>query len=487
MDLEEWGVFYRSAETEVRTPIQLLAVTACGQRSAEEAEKKVPPVGIKRYVNQVNNDGSYTYGFESEDGTFKLETRDSLGNVKGKYGFIDENQELKVVEYAAGNGTGFEAKGNFIPENPNPSPPPAGPRPPRRDEIQKESSRPRPQKVPKSFILVKRFGFLDLCVFLPTPTPRPASSRNKGLKRPASPPSPPSPQQNSFDYDYDDYDGTGESPFVGGFQPRPSPVGGFRGNPALGGFPLPPPRPDRNFARQNFQSRPSRPEFLPSRSARPNLDELRAVPIREPDGPGFLGGFVLPQQLFRANNLRSPVIQGRPGQRDGSRELQQTPIFDPSRGVLLQQLLSQNGNLDPQSFQPQGIPIPFQPRPGSVPLQFRRQFENPRSVPLRQSVPIQTFGGQQTRPSRPGENGNSRREQQAFAPSRPRPSDDEESSDYELDGFSEDKDRDGFVDPLPTDSRRRRPEGNRVPSVSPQFQFTQDFGSQQSGPEFNDY
>ena len=49
-----------------------------------------------------NEDGSYTYGYESSDGSFKLETRYPDGLVQGKYGYIDiDTGELKVIEYGA--------------------------------------------------------------------------------------------------------------------------------------------------------------------------------------------------------------------------------------------------------------------------------------------------------------------------------------------------------------------------------------------------
>merc|ERR1711874_418786 len=67
----------------------------------------IAPVEIVKQVNEINEDGSYSVGHEASDGTFKLETRDTEGNVEGKYGFIDENGELKVVEYSSNNSTGF--------------------------------------------------------------------------------------------------------------------------------------------------------------------------------------------------------------------------------------------------------------------------------------------------------------------------------------------------------------------------------------------
>merc|ERR1739844_472566 len=65
------------------------------------------PVVILKQVNEINEDGSYTVGYEASDGTFRLETKDAEGNVEGKYGFLDENGEIKIVEYSANNSTGF--------------------------------------------------------------------------------------------------------------------------------------------------------------------------------------------------------------------------------------------------------------------------------------------------------------------------------------------------------------------------------------------
>lgn len=47
-------------------------------------------------LSRHNEDGSYTYGYEAADGSFKLETRYPDGLVQGKYGYIDENGEVKV-------------------------------------------------------------------------------------------------------------------------------------------------------------------------------------------------------------------------------------------------------------------------------------------------------------------------------------------------------------------------------------------------------
>merc|ERR1712087_1022286 len=66
------------------------------------------PVPILRYVDNQNIDGSYTYGYEAADGTYKLETRYQDGRVKGKYGYVDPDGNVREASYGAEAGRGFE-------------------------------------------------------------------------------------------------------------------------------------------------------------------------------------------------------------------------------------------------------------------------------------------------------------------------------------------------------------------------------------------
>merc|ERR1719474_2487949 len=80
------------------------------------------PVPILRYIDQQNTDGSYTYGFEGADGTYKLETRFADGRVKGKYGYIDPEGVLREASYGAEAGRGFEPEiQNEIPQTLQPA------------------------------------------------------------------------------------------------------------------------------------------------------------------------------------------------------------------------------------------------------------------------------------------------------------------------------------------------------------------------------
>merc|ERR1711878_228339 len=72
------------------------------------ATPSTTPVPILRYVDNQNIDGSYTYGYEAADETYKLETRFVDGRVKGKYGYYDPEGVLREASYGAEAGRGFE-------------------------------------------------------------------------------------------------------------------------------------------------------------------------------------------------------------------------------------------------------------------------------------------------------------------------------------------------------------------------------------------
>lgn len=109
-----------------------------------EEEEDSAPVIIENF-NDVNEDGSYTFGYKASDGTFKKETRDLEGNVKGMYGYLDDNGEVQVVEYASNNSTGFKIlSGNQAPVAPEV---PALPQPVAPQPQSQQPRRPQPQQI----------------------------------------------------------------------------------------------------------------------------------------------------------------------------------------------------------------------------------------------------------------------------------------------------------------------------------------------------
>ncbi|XP_050428658.1 signal transducer and activator of transcription C [Adelges cooleyi] len=91
----------------------LVALCVCGALAAP-AVPTGQPVPILKQVNRQNEDGSYSYGFENADGTFKIETKYPTGEVYGKYGYVDETGKLRTVEYGASSARGFEPVGTGI-------------------------------------------------------------------------------------------------------------------------------------------------------------------------------------------------------------------------------------------------------------------------------------------------------------------------------------------------------------------------------------
>merc|ERR1712066_771227 len=98
-----------SQETTESSSSEDVAVTTISSASTTNVATSTTeaPVVIVMQVNEINEDGTYTVGYEASDGSFKLETKDADGNVKGKYGVVDENGDIKIVEYSANNSTGF--------------------------------------------------------------------------------------------------------------------------------------------------------------------------------------------------------------------------------------------------------------------------------------------------------------------------------------------------------------------------------------------
>ncbi|CRK95289.1 CLUMA_CG008688, isoform A [Clunio marinus] len=69
----------------------------------KDSESKAPPVQTIRNYNKVNDDGSFTFGYEAADGSFKEETRGTDCVVRGRYGYIDPEGNKREFTYVSGN------------------------------------------------------------------------------------------------------------------------------------------------------------------------------------------------------------------------------------------------------------------------------------------------------------------------------------------------------------------------------------------------
>ncbi|XP_037029271.1 transcription factor mef2A [Bradysia coprophila] len=75
--------------------------------------QQTTPVPILKQINRHNEDGSYSYGYEGGDGSFKIETKYPNGEVYGKYGYVDDAGKVREIEYGASR-RGFEPAGSDI-------------------------------------------------------------------------------------------------------------------------------------------------------------------------------------------------------------------------------------------------------------------------------------------------------------------------------------------------------------------------------------
>lgn len=80
-----------------RQPSQYLDEEGVRQRTRK------PPVQILRKYRTDNADGSITWGYENEDGTFKEETLGIDCVTRGKYGYVDPDGVRREYSYETGN------------------------------------------------------------------------------------------------------------------------------------------------------------------------------------------------------------------------------------------------------------------------------------------------------------------------------------------------------------------------------------------------
>uniref|UniRef100_A0A1L8E3U0 Putative cuticular protein 97eb n=1 Tax=Nyssomyia neivai TaxID=330878 RepID=A0A1L8E3U0_9DIPT len=78
-----------------------------------QSQQYTTPIPILKQINRHNEDGSYSYGYEAADGSFKIETKHPSGEVFGKYGYVDAAGERREISYGASK-RGFEPEGTDI-------------------------------------------------------------------------------------------------------------------------------------------------------------------------------------------------------------------------------------------------------------------------------------------------------------------------------------------------------------------------------------
>ncbi|KDR18149.1 uncharacterized protein LOC110831110 [Zootermopsis nevadensis] len=88
-------------EQEYRPIGRTLSATSPVSRPKESS--KQPPVQTIRNYSKYNDDGSFTFGYEAADGSFKEEVRGTDCVVRGKYGYVDPDGNKREFTYVSGN------------------------------------------------------------------------------------------------------------------------------------------------------------------------------------------------------------------------------------------------------------------------------------------------------------------------------------------------------------------------------------------------
>ncbi|XP_069705331.1 protein VASP homolog [Periplaneta americana] len=183
-------------------------------RQSGPPSPRATPVPILKQINRHNEDGSYTYGYEGADGSFKIETKLQTGEVMGKYGYVDDLGKVRVVEYGA-NKYGFQPAGEGI----TVAPPTLVDDSKRREgaeAVEYDDGQYYEQLPARASQSASRFS---RPVARPAPAPAPAP-------RPAPRPAPPPPSYDSYESEQS-YSAPAPAPAPRPSPPRPSSGGSF--------------------------------------------------------------------------------------------------------------------------------------------------------------------------------------------------------------------------------------------------------------------
>ncbi|XP_019761722.2 bromodomain-containing protein DDB_G0280777 isoform X2 [Dendroctonus ponderosae] len=103
--LDNYNGLYGEQTASARQDNYLQRSPAKGQTYVQRVKEapREPPVQTIRNYNKVNDDGSFTFGYEAADGSFKEETRGTDCVVRGKYGYVDPDGNKREFTYVSGN------------------------------------------------------------------------------------------------------------------------------------------------------------------------------------------------------------------------------------------------------------------------------------------------------------------------------------------------------------------------------------------------
>ncbi|KAJ8912791.1 hypothetical protein NQ315_002548 [Exocentrus adspersus] len=253
--------------------------------SGPASAPRAPPITILKQIDRHNDDGSYTYGYESSDGSFKIETKLPTGDVKGKYGYVDDVGKVRVVEYGA-TKYGFEPSGEGITVAPptlvdeSKEPEYYEQEPPRAALRNSPPPAPRPRPAPQN-----SFDYSPPQQFEPVQS-APPRAQIAGAA--------PAPVQHHFDFGPSSRPSKSFAPAPKAPRPRPPPVSFAQPAPIeedFGAAPSPRAGPRITYAEPAPAPRRPAPQFAPAPRPAPERPAPSFAPAPRPrPAPAPVGG-----------------------------------------------------------------------------------------------------------------------------------------------------------------------------------------------------
>lgn len=350
-------------------------------RFKPEAAKQ-PPVQTIRNYNKLNDDGSFTFGYEAADGSFKEETRGTDCVVRGKYGYVDPDGNKREFSYVSGN----PCDPNAVPEEEEQQQLtdsgeeniPANANIPLRRPV-----RPRPQSHAPTTLFQQNYNSVSS-------QEEEEEEENTPVRAPVRTTSRARPVTTTY------------RPTTVAVQ---SPVTSYRSSPAPTPKSYASPTPKAEQA-VRITPRPATAE--PATTYRPQLLEI-STPSSFKQHHSNPSGHLSFDDEFKKFQLENNVVSStsRPSKVGGSDAIYSTElVFDPSSGqyntVLYQALPQNQENLNLRGRLPPYVETPFAPNPflAPQPLQYQQQlFQQNQAQLLQQSQ--QLFAQQQQRKQKP--------------------------------------------------------------------------------------
>jgi hypothetical protein len=169
-------------QLRAQPPAQQLLQQRSNKEQQPQEQQKEPTAQTIRNFNKLNDDGSFTFGYEADDGSFKEETRGTDCVVRGKYGYVDPDGNKREFSYVQGNPCDPNAA-SAEDDDEQQQQQLTGGKPDEEENVPANVPRPKPKKNnnrPTTTLFQQTFGDFEQ----PQPQPRPQPQQSVAPRQP---------------------------------------------------------------------------------------------------------------------------------------------------------------------------------------------------------------------------------------------------------------------------------------------------------------